>query len=480
MSSSAWSNPRLTGRIPELDGIRGLAILLVLVWHYFVSAIPATPGSWQMYAVTPFRLAWSGVDLFFVLSGFLIGGILLDAKYAGNYYRTFYFRRIHRIFPLYFILLATFLVGLYAVGQNGAGPLKDAFNHDLPLWSFPLFFQNVFMTWSLVWGPAWMGATWSLAVEEQFYLLLPWVVRQLSLKGIIRVILGAIAFAPMLRAVLYFYHPGDVFIGPYTLLPCRADALGWGVLVALACRNERVWSWMASNRRSIYLAFSLLGLGLVFHTFHGGRRVLNTVGYSWLAAFYALLLLLVVVNPGRIEKLCFGNFVLVRLGTIAYALYIFHPGVNILYHWAILGRRPIVDGWPSLCVTLLSLMTVIVLSELSWRVLEQPLIRRARCRYRYAAAGEELRSVVWPCSWAQTFLSFAQTCLQARKRAGRPILRESCYASDSQLRPPRANAQIPANGECLRILAQSRQACSSASRSGGSMDEVSFRPPQVT
>ena len=75
-----WRNPHITGRIPELDGIRGLAILLVLIRHYVVDILGVTPGSWASYAMAVFRLSWSGVDLFFILSGFLIGGILLDAE----------------------------------------------------------------------------------------------------------------------------------------------------------------------------------------------------------------------------------------------------------------------------------------------------------------------------------------------------------------------------------------------------------------
>src|ERR1700690_1908815 len=91
------------GRIPELDGIRGIAIAMILAHHYFLLPIAASPGTFWSYVQAAGRLAWSGVDLFFVLSGFLIGGILLDARNSNNYYQTFYRRRIYRIFPLYFL-----------------------------------------------------------------------------------------------------------------------------------------------------------------------------------------------------------------------------------------------------------------------------------------------------------------------------------------------------------------------------------------
>src|ERR1039457_4659242 len=111
--SSAWNNPRLKGRLPELDGVRGLAILLVLICHYLIEPSQVGAGTWKAYALAAFRLTWSGVDLFFVLSGFLIGGILYDARDSDSYFKTFYIRRIHRIFPIYFMWIACFFVGLY-------------------------------------------------------------------------------------------------------------------------------------------------------------------------------------------------------------------------------------------------------------------------------------------------------------------------------------------------------------------------------
>jgi peptidoglycan/LPS O-acetylase OafA/YrhL len=388
-NSVAWQNPRLAGRIPELDGIRGLAILLVLVWHYVANTVQgAVPGSGQAYVLATLRLAWSGVDLFFVLSGFLIGGILYDAKDSKSYYRTFYSRRIYRIFPLYFMWIALFMAGLHFVGPNSASALRAIFNRDLPVWSYPLFLQNFSMASQATFGPEWTGVTWSLAVEEQFYLLLPLLVRNLSYRGITILAVASILGAPVVRLILWF--SGNVYVGPYTLLPCRADALGFGVLVALACRNKEVWEWLASRRRHLYLAFLLLGCGIVFLLKY--QRHLYTFGLTWIAAFYALLLLLTVINPGRIETFCFRSHLLVKLGTVAYAVYIFNQGINYLFHFAIFGRTPSISDWSSFSVTLLSLTTVMLLAALSWRLLEKPLIRHAHAVYRYVTVTEEVRA----------------------------------------------------------------------------------------
>src|SRR5262249_2635045 len=101
-----FTPPPLAGRVPELDGIRGLAILLVLFYHFVAEALPAFgPGSGLAWLALPLMLTWTGVDCFFVLSGFLIAGILMDARESPNYFRVFYFRRFARVLPLYYLLL---------------------------------------------------------------------------------------------------------------------------------------------------------------------------------------------------------------------------------------------------------------------------------------------------------------------------------------------------------------------------------------
>jgi peptidoglycan/LPS O-acetylase OafA/YrhL len=384
---STWRNPRLAGRIRELDGIRGLAILLVLIQHYVLdAAIVHTPG-WKSHILALFRLAWSGVDLFFVLSGFLIGGILIDAKKAENYYQTFYMRRFHRIVPLYYLWLALFCVGVFFFGGAKLPPLFLLFKRDIPFWTYPLFVQNIAMAFQGGIGPLWLGITWSLAVEEQFYVLLPLAIRQWSLKGILRLVCCAIIAAPVIRIVMLRLGSGP--LAPYTLLPCRADALGFGVLVAILVRSEIVWTWLESHRKQILLAFLLLGVGifrLLFIREPFRNPLFVCFGYSLIAAFYAALVLLVIVNPGRVEKLVFGWSPLVKLGIVAYAVYVFHQGVNFLWHGAVFGKIPSVNDWPAILLTLISLATVLLLAEISWRVMERPLIQHAHSRYRYSTA----------------------------------------------------------------------------------------------
>src|SRR5882672_4447971 len=140
----------LSARIPELDGIRGIAIGMILVTHFFLFV--TVPGSLFAYAFVPVRLSWTGVDLFFVLSGFLIGGILLDARDSSNYFRVFYTRRFFRIVPIYAVLLLSvyFVTALWQ--SRFLRGFDEILGGHLPWLPFALFVQNFEMTFRDAWG----------------------------------------------------------------------------------------------------------------------------------------------------------------------------------------------------------------------------------------------------------------------------------------------------------------------------------------
>src|SRR5579863_5157152 len=118
---------RQNARIPELDGLRGMAITLVVIFHSFYYAPPAGhhPAGFLkgtfVFLERFFAAGWTGVDLFFVLSGFLIGGILLDVRTSPNYFKTFYLRRFYRIIPVYYVWIAIYLLVVAALGQFSSG-----------------------------------------------------------------------------------------------------------------------------------------------------------------------------------------------------------------------------------------------------------------------------------------------------------------------------------------------------------------------
>lgn len=381
--SARWTNPRVAGRIPELDGVRGFAIIAVVVFHYFVQSthLPVSAAT-QTALFAPLRLLVTAIDSFFVLSGFLIGGILLDAKQSTNYFGTFYLRRFHRILPLYVISVAIFFTGVAVVARTGPGYLHRLFNSVLPLWSYPLFVQNIFAAVRQRWGAEWMSATWSLALEEQFYLLLPLLIRVLNRKWIVRLTVAAIVCAPLFRLALVL-HGNDQY-APYTLLPSRADSLGLGVLIAIACRNRAVWDWLIAHRAALRLVCAGFAAGLLVFVVRQTPGFVSFVGYSWFGGYYATLMILLLVNPGRPLRILFGNRILARLGNYSYAIYVLHYGIFGLCHYAFFHAAPDVHDLPTLAVTLLALAITLVLAAASWRFLERPLIRRGHERYRYA------------------------------------------------------------------------------------------------
>src|SRR3984885_11738011 len=153
----------MSSRIPQLDAVRGLAVLSVLLHNTDVD--PAFPLGFIA------ANGWMGVDLFFVLSGFLITGILVDTKNSDGYFRNFYVRRCLRIWPLYYSLLFFMFVIVRFLSQS---EFQAVVQTSSPWWAFPLFLQNFLLPISTnAAGP--LGVTWSLAIEEQFYLVWPLV-----------------------------------------------------------------------------------------------------------------------------------------------------------------------------------------------------------------------------------------------------------------------------------------------------------------
>ncbi len=144
-------------------------------------------------------MVWGGS--FFVLSGFLIGGILLDHRESGNYFRVFYLRRVCRIFPLYYAHIALFVI-LIAFGAGQLPGLNTLFDTaGLPLWSYATFTQNIVMAATFIMGSDWLGVTWTLAIEEQFYLVLPFIIRFTPPRALPWILGGILLMAPALRAL---------------------------------------------------------------------------------------------------------------------------------------------------------------------------------------------------------------------------------------------------------------------------------------
>lgn len=379
---SGLSRSLSPSRIPELDGLRGLAILMVVVYHYVGTGPSGPPGS-MVTSVRRFcGLGWSGVDLFFVLSGFLIGGILLDARDSPHYFRTFYLRRVHRILPIYYVFVVAFAAAAFF--SNGHMPpplvLSPLAPRFLPV--YLLFLQNIFPQLGTIFTHQWLAPLWSLAVEEQFYLVVPLLIRYLPRRLLVWVLILAMGGAPATRYVLlHLGHPGAMYA--WTL--SRADALSIGVLAAMLWRSPGLLDWLRAHFAHVRIALAVLfSMTLYFAFLHADMEtmIMALVGFSCLALFYSSLLLTVLLKPAGVLARCMRHRGLQEFGTISYCMYLIHTPINPLVHWTARHAWAGVRTLPEILVTILSFLTTWGVCRISWRFLEKPLIRRGR-EYSY-------------------------------------------------------------------------------------------------
>lgn len=379
-----------TQRIPELDGLRGLAILLVIICHYIADASHPHFGFVADHLITTLVLGWSGVDLFFVLSGFLIGGILLSSRNSPQYFRTFYLRRVHRILPVYYswILLYVVFVGICAYSSLKpvimTPPGIAIASQDLAVVpKYLLFLQNIlYSPRPFEWQ--WFTVTWSLAVEEQFYLLAPPLIRWVSRRILLVILCSTVIAAPVLRFVSFVYFPQLDHFAQFAM-PCRADALALGILAAIAWRSEAVRSFLQRNpgflqRASVYLGVCIVGL--LWWLARPLNVVTVTAGYSFLALFYVSLLLLVISQTNSFVAHCMRMSLLRRLGGISYCVYIIHLTINELGHRFLMHQEPDLSHWQGILITCSALVLSLTIASLSWKFFEKPLIRRGH-RFTY-------------------------------------------------------------------------------------------------
>lgn len=355
--------------IPELDGIRGWACFSVLVAHCITGIMqPATGSALAKFQSATLHTFLGGVDLFFVLSGFLIGGILIDSKGKRNYFSNFWIRRIGRIFPVAYLLIATYCVFLFGTSYFGTTRFDQWLLDEPkpPIWTFLTFTQSIPIAWGGYGGPKWMGITWSLAIEEQFYIVFPFLVYFLSRRALACVVVGGLFFGPIMRHVLLKAF-GDWY-APYVLLPSRVDALMYGVAVALIIRNARAMS-LAKYYQP---ALDVIGLYILY------RMSFDKIAswpllYSAMAAMWAIVILRIFTVQNSIFNKVWLSKTLARGGLISYALYMYHQAVNGLMHQLILKQDPQVTNLREFLVSLGVVGISIGLATLSYKYFESPI-----------------------------------------------------------------------------------------------------------
>jgi peptidoglycan/LPS O-acetylase OafA/YrhL len=336
-------------RIPQLDAVRGVAILVVMLHNIGLKyPLPHTEG-W-------FRYGWMGVDLFFVLSGFLITGILLDTKQTEGYFKNFYVRRCLRIWPLYYSLIFFMFVVVRFLNR---AEYQDVLRTASPWWAFPLFLQNFLLPVSTnAAGP--LAVTWSLAIEEQFYVVWPLLVRFCSAKHLCQIAAAEMCISPALRYYLSLHH-----IDLYTNVFCRLDGLMAGALLALLVRSGNFVASKPVKRAWVLLAVAGV---LAFVTASLGAE---WIVYSFTALASASFVYVSMFSPQRWLQMLMTNRFLTYTGTISYGLYLLHKipfGMVQAFHLDQNSYLPL----PVIFVASFAL------AVLSWNVLEKPFLKLKR------------------------------------------------------------------------------------------------------
>jgi peptidoglycan/LPS O-acetylase OafA/YrhL len=345
-------------RIEALDGVRGLMTILVVVSHFFAEL----PGGIHLFA-----FGWIAVDMFFVLSGFLVGRLILDKGHAGNFLTVFFIRRALRTFPIYFVCLGAIVLVLKSTSVLlGNAP-------PLPLWSYFVFLQNLMMSLYGSTGVHLLAPTWTLAVEEQFYLIIPFVFLALGRRYLLWGLGAAILVAICLRAA--FAVRGFPATTLLSELPGRADCLALGVAAAvlMAQYSDQLLRYRdLLTRLSVTLLFALLPI-LVLDP---DRVLFAAVGHTFVSVACACLLLALVMGAPEAQRMkspCLKFF-----GDNSYAIYLTHLPILWAMHWLVLSAVPALQSRQQLAVTLCTIPVCIFVSWMLTRTIEAPITSLGR------------------------------------------------------------------------------------------------------
>jgi peptidoglycan/LPS O-acetylase OafA/YrhL len=381
--SAEHTLPQSRAYFPSLDGLRAVSFYGVFLWHYM--GVP---------------YGWAGVDVFFVLSGFLITGILYDTRDDTHRVRNFYIRRTLRIFPLYYgVLLAIFLLTPLVhwawTWQWIAWPLylgnflrflyPHLNNHFVSTFADAHLVSRAYPRLDLR-----LGHFWTLCVEEQFYLLWPWIVFTVrDRRKLIAICVACIVLVPCARILAMAHMPEALVSGGVVLhsTPFRFDTLMVGALIAFLYRGAHR-EQMQRAAQVILAVATVCAFSVYIYWFHFHDSKMNdaVLGHTWLFTLIALFsgaLMLRTLIPGTIPYRIFNVRWLRRIGTVSYGAYVFHDIPHGEYD-RLVGHYFYHGAY--IITAVFALMMTLALAFLSYHFFESPMLR-LKDRFTFGNAG---------------------------------------------------------------------------------------------
>ena len=364
--------------MPALDGLRGLAILSVLLIHN-LSPLPTYGNRFAGVLTWLHSAGWVGVDLFFVLSGFLITGILLDSRESDHFFRNFYARRFLRIFPLYYAFLFVMIVVLPAVGVRYFG-LEVVREEQGWLWSYC---ANILMLVRRAWVyPDDFAHFWSLAVEEHFYLIWPFIVFGCNRSRLLYVCGALIVIAVVARLICI--ATSQPYVVTYTFTLCRLDSLAVGAIVATLLRSKidenslRRWAVGSLAITAAVLAYTMWSRKGLFI----GDWTIQSYGFSFLAILFGSVVCLVTMPTGpHVLQKMLSSPMLTVFGKFSYGLYIYHPAIRNALRQLWPAIAPVGENAPiiqNVTFFLTSIVLTFLVSWASWSLFEVHFLKIKR------------------------------------------------------------------------------------------------------
>lgn len=368
---------RANERIPALDGLRGIAIGLVMLFH-FAQTVGAV-NVLDRIVLAGAHTGWIGVDLFFVLSGFLITGILYDTRGANNYFTSFYARRFLRIFPLYYAALTLFFVVLPLLGQNPLGATASR-------WPWFWFYGSNFLTIWVGYPSRYLQHFWSLAIEEQFYLVWPVLVILFTRRQLIALTAVVAIAAAALRGALY--ASGFAPITNYFSTVTRADTLAMGAMIALLVRDPVGARWLKRIAGWALLVGVPAVVVLLAHTSKPAwslwRLPGQILGYSMIGIVCAAIIAWSITgSPALALNRFLRSRPLTFLGQYSYGIYVIHVPIDTAARAMNLHVAALAQYTGSITAGLVLYAigagaTTIVLALVSWNLLEKRFLALKR------------------------------------------------------------------------------------------------------